>query len=124
MTEEGIEFQVPLYGFAVVVTWDAMNNRWHATDNGHTETALLGKFDAWARGPLRVDQVLQAVGVWQTADRELWTVADNPGAAPEDAARRLIAAISYLNALRVYGPGRRPTEYDCEPAGFDVSMVG
>ncbi len=85
-------FELPFARFDVVAAWDSKAGMWRATDNGMAAASWLTAYDQWPDG---MEVFLGACGV--SCCRDEFSAL---GSRAEDAARRLIAALCYLDELR------------------------
>ena len=89
-----IYFEVPFTCFDVVATWDKNQNYWLATDNGLAVASWLSAYDQW---PKNWQTIIDVCNV-NCCQEVFYTV----GKQADEAARRLIIALLYLNQARQY----------------------
>lgn len=85
-------FDVPFACFQIVAMWDEQRNLWQVTDNGLAVASWLTSYDQW---PPNWDAIIGGCGV-SCCQEEFYAF----GQQADEAARRLIVALLYLEQVR------------------------
>lgn len=94
-----IYFEVPFTRFDVVAAWDKHQNYWLATDNGMAVASWLSAYDQWPKNWLAIISICNV----KCFQEIFYTF----GKQADEAARRLIITLLYLNQARQHSDSCR-----------------